>query len=190
MSCARFCRARIPIRLGFSGRIASATIFSSRLSSGRGEVTVVLTGERNVVPAAQCTRGIFPGGPREKEHECVPRRIERWDGSSGRCSLIRIVLERSWARWIFICLPKEIIWRFTKNLAPICAQFGVEKGVYFAVWAPDAQRVSVVGDFNGWDGRVSRCAGSSAAACGNCFARCGRRRTLQVRDPHRRGAIF
>jgi hypothetical protein len=27
------------------------------------------------------------------------------------------------------------------------------KGVTFAVWAPDAQRVSVIGDFNTWDGR-------------------------------------
>lgn len=34
-----------------------------------------------------------------------------------------------------------------------CMLDGV-KGVLFAVWAPHAIRVSVVGDFNGWDGRV------------------------------------
>ncbi|MGB3589354.1 MAG: 1,4-alpha-glucan branching enzyme, partial [Tunicatimonas sp.] len=26
-----------------------------------------------------------------------------------------------------------------------------EMGVYFAVWAPNARRVSVIGDFNGWN---------------------------------------
>ena len=29
------------------------------------------------------------------------------------------------------------------------------RGVAFAVWAPNAAGVSVVGDFNGWDGRLN-----------------------------------
>ena len=39
------------------------------------------------------------------------------------------------------------------------------EGVLFAVWAPNADRVSIIGDFNDWDGRVHpmRCRGGSGA---------------------------
>jgi len=42
---------------------------------------------------------------------------------------------------------------YEKLGAHVVTQDGVA-GVHFAVWAPVAQRVSVVGDFNRWDGRV------------------------------------
>lgn len=42
---------------------------------------------------------------------------------------------------------------YDKLGAHLCEIDGVP-GVSFAVWAPRAKRVSVVGDFNGWDGRL------------------------------------
>src|SRR5215217_1641222 len=40
-----------------------------------------------------------------------------------------------------------------KKLGAHVTKVGRNKGVTFAVWAPQAAGVSVVGDFNGWDGR-------------------------------------
>lgn len=42
---------------------------------------------------------------------------------------------------------------YEKLGAHVCELDGVQ-GVCFAVWAPNAQRVSVIGDFNRWDARV------------------------------------
>ena len=41
-----------------------------------------------------------------------------------------------------------------KKLGAHLTEINGYRGTTFAVWAPNAQRVSVVGDFNGWDGRV------------------------------------
>src|SRR6267154_2323445 len=41
-----------------------------------------------------------------------------------------------------------------QKLGAHLSQINDHSGVIFSVWAPNAQKVSVVGDFNGWDGRV------------------------------------
>ncbi|MBV9619265.1 MAG: 1,4-alpha-glucan branching protein GlgB [Verrucomicrobia bacterium] len=46
-------------------------------------------------------------------------------------------------------------WQLYEKFGAHLRKIGDTAGVYFAVWAPNAQRVSVVGDFNGWDGRVN-----------------------------------
>ncbi len=46
-------------------------------------------------------------------------------------------------------------WKIYEKFGAHLRMIGDASGVYFAVWAPNAQRVSVVGDFNGWDGRVN-----------------------------------
>src|SRR6266478_228572 len=43
-------------------------------------------------------------------------------------------------------------------------------GASFAVWAPNAQRVSVVGDFNAWDGRVHQMRALGASGVWEIFA--------------------
>ncbi|MGE5214556.1 MAG: 1,4-alpha-glucan branching protein GlgB [Nitrospirota bacterium] len=46
-------------------------------------------------------------------------------------------------------------WKIYDKFGAHLRTMGDSTGVYFAVWAPNAQRVSVVGDFNDWNGRVN-----------------------------------
>lgn len=45
--------------------------------------------------------------------------------------------------------------RIYRKLGAHLQEIDGQKGVLFAVWAPNAMRVSVVGPFNNWDGRVN-----------------------------------
>ncbi len=46
-------------------------------------------------------------------------------------------------------------WELYKHFGAQVRELGGVKGTSFVVWAPNAQRISVVGDFNRWDGRVN-----------------------------------
>src|SRR5688572_26195586 len=69
--------------------------------------------------------------------------------------------------------------RIYEKLGAHTIRLGSTEGVHFAVWAPNAARVSVVGDFNGWNGEAHRMRslGSSgvweaftpAARVGHCY---------------------
>ncbi len=72
-----------------------------------------------------------------------------------------------WAStWDPYCFPPQIPdydlhlfnqgrhWHIYRLLGANAWQCDGVAGTLFAVWAPNADRVSVVGDFNGWDGRV------------------------------------
>jgi len=54
----------------------------------------------------------------------------------------------------FICLARGRLKQAYKTLGAQCITQDNIAGVRFAVWAPNAERVSVIGSFNNWDGRI------------------------------------
>jgi 1,4-alpha-glucan branching enzyme len=68
---------------------------------------------------------------------------------------------------------------------------GDASGVHFAVWTPNAQRVSVVGDFNDWDGRTHPMRSLGSSGVWEIFlpaARVGHRYKFEIRS--RQGEIL
>jgi 1,4-alpha-glucan branching enzyme len=119
------------------------------------EVAIVLPSKQEIAAERIHNDGFFqvllPG---EKRHCDYRVRAVRWDRSErtlhdpycygtimGEVDLHLFAEGQHW----------ELYQKFGAHLRTI----GDEQGVYFAVWAPNAQRVSVVGDFNSWDGRVN-----------------------------------
>ena len=74
-------------------------------------------------------------------------------------------------------------WKIYEKLGAHLRTIGDATGVYFAVWAPNAQRVSVVGDFNDWNGRVNPMRKLLSAEYGNYFCRASSKaRTTSLRS--------
>ena len=119
------------------------------------EISIKLNNNGSVVPAEKIQgEGLFQA-TLEKCPRDVPYtlKIKRWDGSEQ--------ITRDPYSYGVIMGEVDIHlfaegqhWRLYDKFGAHLRNIGDDRGVYFAVWAPNAQRVSVVGDFNGWDGRV------------------------------------
>jgi len=70
--------------------------------------------------------------------------------------------------------------RIYEKLGAHVRDLGGVAGVSFAVWAPSAARVSVVGNFNQWDGRYHPMRTLGASGVWELFVQGWARRTLQV----------
>ncbi|MEY2496467.1 MAG: 1,4-alpha-glucan branching enzyme [Verrucomicrobiota bacterium] len=121
------------------------------------EATIVLGGEEEQrfpadrIHAAGFFQAVLPGAKRDADYRV---HLMGWDGST---AMVRDPYSYG------IIMGDIDLHLFSEgNHLQIYEKFGAHlrmvgdaAGVYFAVWAPNAQRVSVVGDFNGWDGRVN-----------------------------------
>ena len=77
--------------------------------------------------------------------------------------------------------------RIYDRLGAHLLKVGTADGVHFAVWAPNATRASVVGDFNGWDGRVHQMRLLGASGVWEIYipgVHSGQRYKFELRSPH------
>ena len=82
-------------------------------------------------------------------------------------------------------------WEVYKHLGAHLRTVGSVTGTCFAVWAPNAQRVSVVGDFNNWDGRFHMMRRLGSSGVWEIFipeVHEGAHYKFEIRGPH--GDIF
>jgi len=133
---------------------------------GAKEISIVIAGnEGERFPAAQLHddglfQAVLPGAKREVDYRI------HLTGEDGSTALVRDPYAYGTIMGdidLHLFAEGNHLQLYDKFGAHLGAIGGVE-GVYFAVWAPNAQRVSVVGDFNGWDRQ--RCVGIISARRG------------------------
>jgi 1,4-alpha-glucan branching enzyme len=124
---------------------------------GAERVTVVAPEVGAVVEMARRPRSnlfeaIVPGWPGDPQDLAYGLRVEWKDGRSEEIGdayrFGRILTD-----FDLYLLAEGTQLRAYETLGAHPREIGGVAGVHFAVWAPNASRVSVVGDFNGWDGR-------------------------------------
>lgn len=116
--------------------------------------------EAMVLPSGKWTElsladeeGFFAGIIKEKAPFKYKLRRTMADGSSAEYfdpySFEQIITEKALRKF-----EAGINYEIYRSLGAHIMTLDGVSGVHFAVWAPNALRVSVVGDFNSWDGRV------------------------------------
>ncbi|PYU33517.1 MAG: 1,4-alpha-glucan branching enzyme, partial [Acidobacteria bacterium] len=122
-----------------------------------GAVSVVLEGR--AFPAERVHPGgifeaLLPADYRHLEARDYRLRI-RWDDGSVSEVADAYAFPTLLTDFDLHLLGEGSHWQSYDKLGAHVGEMEGVQGVHFAVWAPNALRVSVVGDFNRWDGRLS-----------------------------------
>ena len=119
-------------------------------------VTVVVHGE--AIPAEKTgPEGIFEAllPPRYEHLEARDYRLRvRWDDGRVSEAADAYAFPALLTDFDLHLLGEGSHWQSYDKLGAHVREVAGIQGVHFAVWAPNALRVSVVGDFNRWDGRL------------------------------------
>jgi 1,4-alpha-glucan branching enzyme len=142
----------------------------------------VLTGKTEAEAVA------YPGVPGLFTHQMARKANYKFraeghgDGIHGN-SKIPIGLAPCWARWTNICWARARTAACGRRLARMSSRMRASRACISPSGRPNAERVSVVGDFNVWDGRRHPMRRRGATGVWEIFVPgLGEGRDLQIRD--------